>query len=49
LFLIMDIPVRVRWNLIVLICIFFMAGDVEHFFMYLLALWTSSFENYLSN
>jgi hypothetical protein len=36
----------VRWNLNgVLICICIMARDVEHFFIYLLAIYTSSFEN----
>jgi hypothetical protein len=30
-----------------LICIFLMAKDVEHFFMYLLDIWTSSFANCL--
>jgi hypothetical protein len=36
---------RVRWNLnVVLICIYFMARDGEHFFMCVLAIWTSSYE-----
>jgi hypothetical protein len=35
----------VRWNLsVVLICISFMVKDGEHFFMYVLAIWISSFE-----
>jgi hypothetical protein len=29
---------------VVLICIYFMARDVEHFFMCFLAIWTSFFE-----
>jgi hypothetical protein len=38
----------VRWVLnVVLIYIFFMARDVEHFFMYFLAICTSSFEKAL--
>jgi hypothetical protein len=38
----------VRWNLnVVLICISFLAKDVEYFVMYLLATWISSSENYL--
>jgi hypothetical protein len=37
-----------RWNLIVvLICISFIARDVEHFSMCFLAIWTSSFEKAL--
>jgi hypothetical protein len=32
---------------IVLICISFMVKDVEHFFVYLLIICISSFENYL--
>jgi hypothetical protein len=39
----------VTWNLTVfLICTYFMAREVEHFFMYLLAICTSSFEKSLS-
>jgi hypothetical protein len=30
-----------------LICISFMARDMEHFFMCFLAIWTSSFEKFL--
>jgi hypothetical protein len=38
----------VRWNLsVVLICIFFMARDCEHFFMCFLATWISFFEKVL--
>jgi hypothetical protein len=36
----------VSWNFsVILICISFMAKEVEHFFMYLLCIWTSSFED----
>jgi hypothetical protein len=38
----------VKWNLsVVVICIFFMARDGEHFFMCFLAIWISSFEEVL--
>jgi hypothetical protein len=47
--LIQAILTGVKWNLsFVLICIFFITREVEHFFMYLLAICTSSFENFLS-
>jgi hypothetical protein len=46
LFLNMAIRTVVRWNLsVVLICICCITREVEHFFMYLLAICTSSFEN----
>jgi hypothetical protein len=38
----------VEWTLyVVLICVSFMARDVQHFFMCFLAFWTSSFEKAL--
>jgi hypothetical protein len=44
-FLVVAILTAVRWNLkMVLICIFFMARDGEHFFMCFLTIWSSSFE-----
>jgi hypothetical protein len=47
-FLMVAILPGVRWNLsVVLICISFMARDGEHFFMYFLAIWISSFEKVL--
>jgi hypothetical protein len=49
-FLMVAILTRVRWNLsMFLICISFMARDGEHFFMYFLAIWISSFEKVLFN
>jgi hypothetical protein len=43
-------PTGVRRNLrVVLICISFMDKDAHHFFMYLLPVCTSSFENCLFN
>jgi hypothetical protein len=42
------ILIEVRWNLsVVLICISFMAKDVEHFFICILAIYTFSFGNCL--
>jgi hypothetical protein len=38
-FLMITVPTGVRWSLsVVLICISFMAEDIEHFFMHLLAI-----------
>jgi hypothetical protein len=40
----------VRWNLsVVWICITFVTREVEHFCIYLLAICTFSFENFLFN
>jgi hypothetical protein len=48
LFVFFDILTGVKWNLsVVLICISFMAGDGEHFFMCFLTIWISSFEKVL--
>jgi hypothetical protein len=42
------IQTGMRWNLtVVLICISFMARDGEHFFMWFLVIWISSFEKVL--
>jgi hypothetical protein len=47
-FLMVAILTDVGWNLsVVYICISFMARDGEHFFMYFLAIWNSSFEKFL--
>jgi hypothetical protein len=46
-FLMIAILTGVRWNFNVLICISFIAKDAEHFFMCLLAVYTSSLEDCL--
>jgi hypothetical protein len=47
-FFVAAIPTGEMWNLsVVLICISFMANDGKHFFMCVLAIWTSSFEKVL--
>jgi hypothetical protein len=48
MFLVIAIVIGVRWNLsVVLIYISFMARDGEHFFMFFLTIWISSFEKFL--
>jgi hypothetical protein len=50
LFFLIAILTQVRWNLnVVLICISFMGREVEHSFVYLLVISTSSFKNCLLN
>jgi hypothetical protein len=47
-FLMLATLTGVKWNLtVVLICIFIMARDGEHFFMCFCAIWISSFEKFL--
>ena len=49
LFLILAILTGVRWYVkVVFICISLIAKEVEHYLKYLLAIWTSSVENSLS-
>jgi hypothetical protein len=49
-FLILAILTGVRWNLrVLLICIFLMTKDVEHFFRCFSSIWYSSVENSLFN
>jgi hypothetical protein len=43
--LIMAILIGVRWNLSILFCVSFITRDIEHFFMYLLAICSFSFGN----
>jgi hypothetical protein len=44
------LKLKVGWNLsVVLICISFIGREVEHFFLFLQAIYTSFFENFLFN
>lgn len=47
-FVILGILIGIRWNLrFILICIFLMAKDIEHFFKCFMTIWDASIENSL--